>query len=80
MATEPLNIYSFIALAIVVIFALIGGFLVNILNGIKQFMWPVSYCIKKSRPITKFIIPSLIGNIIMGCIGIFYNFEFNFSF
>jgi len=53
MAKEPLNIYSFIALAIVVIFALIGGFLVNLINGIKKFMWPISYCIKKSRPLTK---------------------------
>jgi len=69
-AKQTINIYSFIGLAIVVIAALFGGFLINLLNGIKRFKWPMSYCIKSTKPLFKFTIPSLIGNIILGCLGL----------
>jgi len=64
--TDIINGYSFIALAIVVLGALFGSFLINLLNGVKKFAWPISLYVKSSKPIFNFIIPSLIGNILMG--------------
>lgn len=63
---DIINIWTFIALAIVVLGSLFGSFLINIFNGIKKFIWPISIFIKSSKPLVKFTIPSLIGNILMG--------------